>query len=180
MPQVDFNTVNIEIGKDHVNQAEYVKFPGLLLDENLSWKYHLSELSKELARASGIFFKIMHLPSTSVLVSLYYSLFASFLQYGIIFWVILMTSILSQYTICKRKWLDLLFSFKNYPSPCTPIFSELKILKLYDLFHLMLLIFVYESVPLNFPCILSQLLWDFDFCSSVWYRLARGIFLWDT
>ena len=53
-------TVNIKIGKEHVNQAKYVKFLGLLLDENLNWKYHLSELSKKLARTSGIFFKIRH------------------------------------------------------------------------------------------------------------------------
>ena len=39
-------TVNIKIGKVHVKQAKYVKFLGLLLDENLSWMYHLSELRK--------------------------------------------------------------------------------------------------------------------------------------
>ena len=36
--------VNIKIGKVHVKQAKYVKFLGLLLDENLNWKYRLSEL----------------------------------------------------------------------------------------------------------------------------------------
>ena len=66
--------VNIKIGNNHVNQAKYVKFLGLLLDESLSWKYHLSELSKKLARTSGIIFKIRHLLPTSVLVSLYYYL----------------------------------------------------------------------------------------------------------
>ena len=30
--------VDIKIGKNHVNQAKYVKFLGLSLDENLSWK----------------------------------------------------------------------------------------------------------------------------------------------
>ena len=78
--------VNIKIGKEHVKQAKYVKVVGLLLDENFSWRYHLSELRKKLARTSGIFFKIRLLLPTSVLVSLYYSLFASFLQYGIIVW----------------------------------------------------------------------------------------------
>ena len=50
-------TVSIKIGREHVNQAKYVKFLGLLLDENLNWRYHLSELSKKLARTCGIFFK---------------------------------------------------------------------------------------------------------------------------
>ena len=37
-------------------------------------------------------------------------------------------------------------AFMNFTSPSSPIFSDLKILKLYDLFHLKLLLFVYESV----------------------------------
>ena len=39
-------TVNIKIGNQPVKNSRYVKFLGVLLDENLSWKYHLSELSK--------------------------------------------------------------------------------------------------------------------------------------
>ena len=37
-------------------------------------------------------------------------------------------------------------TFNNFVAPSTPIFSELKILKLYDLFYLKLLSFVYECV----------------------------------
>ena len=37
-------------------------------------------------------------------------------------------------------------TFNNFAAPSTPIFSELKILKLYDLFYLKLLSFVYECV----------------------------------
>ena len=37
-------TATIKFGKEHVKQTKYVKFLGLLLDENLNWKYHLSEL----------------------------------------------------------------------------------------------------------------------------------------
>ena len=32
----------IKIGNKHLRRATYVKNLGLLLDENLSWKYHLS------------------------------------------------------------------------------------------------------------------------------------------
>ena len=143
-------TVKIKIGKEQVNQAKYVKFLGLLLDENLNWKYHLSELSKKLARTSGIFFKIRHFLPTSVLVSLYYSLFASFLQYGIIVWGLTYDIHTKPIYLLQKKVVRTI-AFKNFTSPSTPIFSELKILKLYDLFHFKLLIFVYESVHLISP-----------------------------
>ena len=42
-------------------------------------------------------------------------------------------------------------AFKSFSFPSTPIFSELKILKLYDLFELQLLSFVCESVYMISP-----------------------------
>ena len=143
-------SVNIKIGKEHVKQAKYVKFLGLLLDENLSWRYHLSELRKKLARTSGIFLKIRHLLPTSVLVSLYYSLFASFLQYGIIVWGLTHDTFIKPIYILQKKVLKAI-TFKNSSSPSTPIFYDLKILKLYDLFHLKLLTLVYECINLISP-----------------------------
>jgi len=143
-------SVNIKIGKEHVKQAKYVKFLGLLLDENLSWRYHLSELRKKLARTSGIFLKIRHLLPTSVLVSLYYSLFASFLQYGIIVWGLTHDTFIKPIYILQKNVLKAI-TFKNSSSPSTPIFYDLKILKLYDLFHLKLLTLVYECMNLISP-----------------------------
>ena len=37
------------------------KFLGILLDENLTWKYHLTELSKKLARTRGMTTLYFHL-----------------------------------------------------------------------------------------------------------------------
>ena len=103
-------TVSIKIGKEHVKQAKYVKFLGLLLDKNLNWKYHLSELSKKLSRTCGIFFKIRHLLPTSILVSLYNSLFASSFTMESLSGVLPITSIPCQYIYCKRKLIELLLS----------------------------------------------------------------------
>ena len=49
---------DIRIGKNHIKRVKFVKFLGLLLDEHLSWKYHLSELSKQLATTCGMFSKL--------------------------------------------------------------------------------------------------------------------------
>ena len=45
---------SIRIGRKRLTKAKYVKFLGLLLDENLSWKFHLSELSKGPVTRSDI------------------------------------------------------------------------------------------------------------------------------
>ena len=79
-------TVSIKIGKFPIKRTCYVKFLGVLLDENLSWKYHLTELSKKLARTCGMFFKVRHFLPINISVCLYNSLFSPFLQYGILVW----------------------------------------------------------------------------------------------
>ena len=74
--------ISIEISYQHIKQVKYAKFSGfpkILIGSTIS-----CELSKKLSRTCGIFFRIRHLLPTSVLASLYNSLFSSFLQYGII------------------------------------------------------------------------------------------------
>ena len=77
-------TAGIKLGNCFVKQAIYVKFLGVLLNENLSWKYHLIELSKKMARTCGIFFRVRHFLPINVLICLYNYLFSPFLQYGIL------------------------------------------------------------------------------------------------
>ena len=150
-PQNPLNhSINIKIGNQYVKQTKYVKFLGLLLDENLSWKYHISELSKKLSRNSGIFIKVRHLVPTSVLISLYNSLFSSFLQYGVIVWG-LTHEVQTKPIYLLQKKVVRAIAFKSSLSQSTPIFSDLKILKLNDLFELKLFTFVYESVNMVSP-----------------------------
>ena len=54
------DNINIKIGTQIIKQSQYFKFLGILHDENRSWKFHLSELAKKLARNCGIFFKMRH------------------------------------------------------------------------------------------------------------------------
>ena len=68
--------VNIKVGNIPIKQTKYVIFLGVLFDENLSWKYHLTELSKKLFRTCGIFFKIRHFLPINILICLYNSLFS--------------------------------------------------------------------------------------------------------
>ena len=45
----------LKFGRKKISGANKVKFLGVLLDETLSWKPHLVELARKLARSTGIF-----------------------------------------------------------------------------------------------------------------------------
>ena len=138
-------TVCIKIGKFPIKQTCYVRFLGVLLDENLSWKYHLTKISKKLARTCGKFFKIRHFLPINILVCLYNSLFSPFIQYGILVSGLTYETHINPVFLLQKKVIRAI-AFERFTSASTPLFSDLKILKLGDLFKLKPLSFVYDCV----------------------------------
>ena len=78
--------IRIKLGSKTLTRVDYIKYLGVLVDSTLTWKPHITELSKKLARTTGIFFKIRHYVSHETLKLLYYSLFYSFISYTIVVW----------------------------------------------------------------------------------------------
>ena len=76
----------LKIGNKNIKQESYVTFLEVLLDSNLSWKFHLAELSKKLARAAGLFYKIRHYAPPEILILLYHGISAPFVSYGLLVW----------------------------------------------------------------------------------------------
>ena len=136
-----FSSVNVPSGPDikvrkkHIKRVKFVKFLGLLLDEHLSWKYHLSELSKKLTRTCGMFFKIRNLLPLDVLICLYNALFLSFLQYGLIVLGQTYASYVDPIFTLQKKAVRAI-SFQPRMSPSLPIFNDFKLLKLSEIFEL--------------------------------------------
>ena len=50
------NDIQIRFGKTPVARARCVTILRVLMDEHLSWKFHITELTKKLSRTTGIFF----------------------------------------------------------------------------------------------------------------------------
>ena len=139
------NDIQIRFGKKPVARARYVKFLGVLMDEHLSWKFHVTELTKKLSRTTGIFFKIRHYLPLDILKNLYYSIFSSFLSYGSSTWGLSYDTYLAPLFLVQKKVLRSI-SFQPFLSSSTPIFHSLKILKLNDMINHEILKFVYKSL----------------------------------
>ena len=65
----------LKCGRKKIIHANHVKFLGVLLDETLSWRSHLIELSRKLARSVAIFYKLRLYVPLDILISIYYALF---------------------------------------------------------------------------------------------------------
>jgi len=119
-------SISVKIGSLTIKQTCYVKFLGVLLDEHLSWKYHLTELSKKLARTCVVLFKIRYFLLIDILVCLYNSIFSPFLQFGILVWGLTYETHISPLFLLQKRvvWV---ISFEHFTAPSTPIFSNLNI-----------------------------------------------------
>ena len=69
-----------------VQQVEVTKFLGVLLDQHLSWKYHITHVAKKVSKAIGIISKARFFLSSKSLLSLYYTLVYPYLNYCNIAW----------------------------------------------------------------------------------------------
>ena len=120
-----------------------MKFFGVLLDSNLNWKPHITELSKKLARTVGVFFKIRHFVPFDTLKLLYYSLFYAFVSYGIAVWGLTHKTLINTVFLIQKKILKAV-TFSDTTVHSDPTFSRLRLLKVGDIFQIHLLSLMYD------------------------------------
>ena len=104
------------------------KFLGILLDSNLSWKYHINELLKKLSRTIGMFYKIRCFVPSEILRLLYYSLFYSFLSV----WGFTYKTYTQKILVLQKKIIKVM-TFNKQNAHTTHIFASLEFLKFDDI-----------------------------------------------
>ena len=78
--------VTILINRHAIEQKEYIKYLGVLIDAKLTFKQHISAVSKKISRTIGLMYKLRHYVTKKILVMLYYSLMYPFLIYAVPVW----------------------------------------------------------------------------------------------
>jgi hypothetical protein len=80
------NLPPVEISGQALERVQTIKFLGVILHENLSWKSHLDHQANKIAKATGIINRLKHQLPSDTLLTLYNSLILPYLQYAIIAW----------------------------------------------------------------------------------------------
>ena len=61
------NRIVLTLNHTKIFESRKIKYLGLLIDDRLTWKFHINELCKKLNRSVGMLYKIRHLCLKSVL-----------------------------------------------------------------------------------------------------------------
>ena len=91
-----------------MERQDYVKYLGILIDKNLTWKYHIDYVASKISRTIGI---IAILISLSTLPPVYRSLIAPYLSYGKIAWGQAAKSNLRKISLLQKRALRLMHFF---------------------------------------------------------------------
>ena len=126
------------------------KFLGILIDENLSWKQHISYLNSKISKTLFTIKQVKHFLPYDSLKKLYSTLVESHLSYGILAWGNASES--TKYkTLLFQKRAIRAINKANYNSHTEPLFKRSKILKLNDLYELKVILFVNDFIANKLP-----------------------------
>ena len=109
-------------------------FLGVIRDENLTWKPHIANVSRKISKAIGIICKASFCSPTTSLCTLYCSLVYPYLVYCISVWGWAYPSNLNRIFLLPIKVIRII-SKSAFDAHTEPIFKQLKILKLSDIYR---------------------------------------------
>ena len=69
-----------------LEMKNYVKYLGILIDKNLSWKIHIDNVATKLSKTVGLIAKLRHFVPQHTLLNIYRALILPYLSYGLIVW----------------------------------------------------------------------------------------------
>ena len=73
--------VKLKLNGKRLFPSRYIKYLGVLVDEHLSWNYHINDLVKKLNRSNSMLSRIRHFVDKNTMRSLYFTLFSSHINY---------------------------------------------------------------------------------------------------
>ena len=106
---------------------------GLILDDKLTFREHILEITKKISRLVGLLYKLKLSFPQSILKQLYYSLIYPYLIYCLPLWGCTAQTILEPLVLVLKKIVRLITS-SEYLAHTNPLFKETSILKLKDLY----------------------------------------------
>ena len=117
----------------NLEMKDYVKYLGLMIDSNLSWKYHIESICHKISKSIGIIAKIGHYVPRRVLLSVYNSLIVPSLTYGICGWGNCASTFQRKIVTLQKPALRLIY-FSKPKEHTVPFFLKSNCLPLPSLF----------------------------------------------
>ena len=158
------NTVNslpgyICINNVTLRQIECTKFLGLYIDDDLSWKSHISYLCKLLSRNTGSLYRLKEIFPIPILQTVFATLITSYMHYGILAWGNTSSFLLNKILYIQKRAIRIV-NHKHFLAHTNMLFFTNNVLKITDLFLCNVVIFMYKLSTNDFFAYVPEKQWD--------------------
>ena len=159
--KISETNIRISINGNNISRVSNTKFLGVIINENLCWKPHITSICSKASKIIGIFCKARQLLSSLTLLTLYNSLFLPYLTYCNLIWASTYTSHSKPLFLLQKKAVRII-SFAPPRSHTKPFFLKFNILPLLSIYKYQISCFVFSHINKCLPSSLSSLL-QFNF-----------------
>ena len=121
--------VKLLIDGQAINEVQKTKFLGIIIDNQLTWKWHINYIAGKIARGIGMLIKARQFLNKIGLMSLYYSFIYPYLTYCNHIWGATYKTRLKRLVILQNKAIRVLAQAGNRTSS-DPLYKKLNIMKL--------------------------------------------------
>lgn len=143
------NDIILKIGDEEIEQIGYnsavnnFKFLGHIIDENLSWNYHIRHVQNKIASSNYLLARAKNFLPQNIKHILYNSLIRPHLEYGVLAWGGVGKSQLQGIIKLQKKAIRNITG-EGYNAHTAPLFLSLRELNFSDLFSYNSAIFMYK------------------------------------
>jgi hypothetical protein len=143
-----------------IKREQSIKFLGVLLDENVTWKDHIGLIENKISKNLGILYKAKQFLNQSCLKNLYFSLIHCYLNYANIAWCSTNSTKVKK-LLSKQKHAIRIISNVDRLTHTRTLFNELNILNVYklNLYHVLIFMFKLDKKisPILFNSIFKKI-----------------------
>ena len=100
---------NEKNGNVTLESKNYIKYLGVLVDKNLTWKYHIDDITAKISKTIGLISKRRHSIPRHILLYIYQTLIHLHLNYGIAAWGRASKTFLNKILILQKKVLRMMY-----------------------------------------------------------------------
>ena len=140
----------IKMNGHKLHPCDFIKYLGVYLDSTLSGKYHCQTLQPKLNRACGMLSKARHYVPEKELISLYYAIFSSHMNYGCQIWGQNMHPQFAKIITLQKRAMRII-KFADSEAHSDPLFKEMNVLRIQDLIKLQNCLFVHDFLNKKLP-----------------------------
>ena len=169
---------DIKINDLQLERVTSTKFLGVVIDEKLSWKDHISFVNSKISKCIGILYKVRNIFGTRWRIKLYNSFILPYINYCNIVWCSTYHSYLKDIIVTQKRALKLALGVPKLTSSDT-VFTNSKALQLSEINNVQVGIFMYKyysqmlPVAYDFNCVVNNEIHEHNTRFSVNYHVPK-------